>query len=63
VASRPFYEEFLGLDVVRHGPRSMLLRSGGYWAVVCLEVGAGRVRPVGVHNHWGIDLESKEKRL
>ncbi len=60
-ASRPFYEEFLGLEVVRHNPKSMLLRKGGYWAVVCLEVGrADRIKTVGVRNHWGIDLESRE---
>ena len=60
-ASRPFYEEFLGLEVVRHQDRAMLLRAGGYWSVVCLEVGrADRIKPVGVRNHWGIDLPSPE---
>ena len=60
-ASRPFYEEFLGLEVVRHGPISMLLRKGGYWSIVCLQVGRpDRIKPVGVRNHWGIDLESRE---
>lgn len=59
-ASRAFYEEFLGLDCVRHGKRSMLIRYGNYMSVVCLEVGKGNVRPLGVQNHWGIDLDSKE---
>ena len=59
--SRPFYEEFLGLEVVRHNPRSMLLRKGGYWSVVCLEKGRlDRMKKVGVGNHWGIDLDSRE---
>jgi len=58
-ASRPFYEEFLGLECVRHGKISMLLRSkGNYWGLVCLEAGEKRAK-VGVRNHWGIDLESK----
>lgn len=59
-ASRPFYEEFLGLDCVRHAKKAMMLRKGGYWGVVCLEKGE-RVRPVGVGNHWGLDLASREE--
>ena len=59
VATRPFYEEFLGFDCVRHGRRSMLLRKGGYWAIVCVEAG-DKIRPQGLWNHWGLDLESKE---
>jgi catechol 2,3-dioxygenase-like lactoylglutathione lyase family enzyme len=58
-ASRPFYEEFLGLDCVRHAKKAMMLRKGMYWGLVCLEKGE-RVRPVGVGNHWGLDLATKE---
>jgi catechol 2,3-dioxygenase-like lactoylglutathione lyase family enzyme len=58
--SRPFYEEFLGLDCVRHAPKAMMLRKGGYFGLVCLEKGKN-VRPVGVGNHWGIDLGSREE--
>ncbi len=57
-ASRRFYEEFLGLDCVRHAPIAMLLRKGGYWGLVCLEVG-DKVKPVSVRNHWGLDMESE----
>ncbi len=57
--SRPFYEDFLGLEVVRHGRRSMLLRKGGYWAIVCVEAG-DKTRPQGLWNHWGLDLASRE---
>ncbi|MGE3936427.1 MAG: VOC family protein, partial [Rhodospirillaceae bacterium] len=32
-ASRKFYEEFLGLETVFHGKRTMLIRKGGYWGV------------------------------
>jgi catechol 2,3-dioxygenase-like lactoylglutathione lyase family enzyme len=59
-ASRPFYEEFLGLDCVRHAKKAMMLRKGLYFGLVCLEKGA-RVRPVGVGNHWGMDLGTKEE--
>jgi catechol 2,3-dioxygenase-like lactoylglutathione lyase family enzyme len=59
-ASRPFYEEFLGLDCVRHAKKAMMLRRGGYWGLVCLEKGKN-VRPVGIGNHWGLDLATKEE--
>jgi catechol-2,3-dioxygenase len=58
--SRPFYEEFLGLDCVRHAQKAMMLRKGGYFGLVCLEKGKN-VRPVGVGNHWGLDLASREE--
>lgn len=58
--SRPFYEEFLGLDCVHHAPRAMMLRKGGYFGLVCLEKGK-HVRPVGVGNHWGLDLATRNE--
>jgi len=58
--SRPFYEEFLGLECVRHATKAMMIRKGGYFGLVCLEKGKN-VRPVGVGNHWGIDLATKEE--
>lgn len=58
-ASRRFYEEFLGLDCVRHIERGLLLRKGGYCSIVCLEVG-DHVKPVDRQHHWGIDLASRE---
>jgi len=58
-ASRPFYEEFLGFDCVQHAERGLLLRKGGYCAIVCLEVG-DHVKPVDRQHHWGLDLESRE---
>jgi catechol 2,3-dioxygenase-like lactoylglutathione lyase family enzyme len=60
VESRPFYEEFLGLDCVRHAKKAMMLRKGMYWGLVCLEKGK-HVRPVGVGNHWGLDLATREE--
>jgi catechol 2,3-dioxygenase-like lactoylglutathione lyase family enzyme len=58
--SRPFYEEFLGLDCVRHAKKAMMLRKGGYFGLVCLEKGKN-VKPVGVGNHWGLDLASRDE--
>jgi catechol 2,3-dioxygenase-like lactoylglutathione lyase family enzyme len=58
--SRPFYEEFLGLDCVRHAQKAMMLRKGGYFGLVCLEKGK-HVKPVGVSNHWGLDLASRDE--
>ncbi len=58
-ASRRFYEEFLGFDVVQHTERGVLLRKGGYCAIVCLEVG-DHVKPVDRQHHWGLDLASRE---
>jgi catechol 2,3-dioxygenase-like lactoylglutathione lyase family enzyme len=59
-ASRPFYEEFLGLECVRHAQTAMMLRKGGYFGLVCLEKGKN-VKPVGVGNHWGLDLATREE--
>ena len=36
--SRKFYEDFLGLDVIRTSPISLLLRLGGTNALACVEV-------------------------
>lgn len=59
-ASRRFYEEFLGLDCVRHNEPAMLVRKGGYWCIVC--VGLGKA-PAGTQllNHWGIDVATAEE--
>ena len=59
--SRPFYEEFLGLEVVRHAQRAMMLRKGQYFGVVVLETGDLFKSVVSIANHWGIDLATKEE--
>ena len=59
-ASRRFYEEFLGLECVRHALPAMVIRCGLKFHIVCVEVG-DKVHPVNVLNLWGIDVESKEK--
>lgn len=58
--TRQFYEKFLGLECVRHGITSMVIRCGLKFHVVCVEVG-DNVHPVNVLNHWGLDVESREK--
>ena len=57
-ASRRFYEEFLGLECVRHGNPAMVIRLGMRFHVVCVEVG-DQVHPCSVLNHWGVDVSSR----
>ena len=59
-ATRKFFEEFLGLEVVRHAPPGMVFRCGLKFHVVCLEVGDS-LRPQSLSNHWGLDVESREE--
>lgn len=57
--SRRFYEEFLGLDCVENVPgRVLMIRKGAYWVVVCLQ--NPHAQQLGIQNHWGLDLESRE---
>jgi catechol 2,3-dioxygenase-like lactoylglutathione lyase family enzyme len=58
-ASRRFYEEFLGLEVVQHGPRSMAVRCGLKFHVICVAV--GEVHPLVYLNHWGLDVRTREE--
>jgi hypothetical protein len=60
VETRKFYEEFLGLETVRHAPIGMAVRLGLKFHIICLEVGS-TLKSVGLGNHWGVDVESKEK--
>ena len=58
--SRKFYEEFLGLECVRHARPAMVVRCGLKFHIVAVEVGAA-VHPQNVLNHWGLDVGSKEE--
>ena len=58
--SRRFYEEFLGLECVRHARPSMVVRCGLKFHIVAVEVGEA-LKPVNLLNHWGIDVASKEE--
>jgi catechol 2,3-dioxygenase-like lactoylglutathione lyase family enzyme len=56
--TRRFYEEFLGLECVRHGQRSMVVRCGVKFHIACVEVGH-RLHPVHMLNHWGVDVRTR----
>jgi catechol 2,3-dioxygenase-like lactoylglutathione lyase family enzyme len=56
--SRRFYEDFLGMECVQHGPKSMAIRCGMKFHVICVEVGE-KLQPVGYLNHWGVDVASR----
>jgi hypothetical protein len=58
--TRRFYEEFLGLECVRHGKPAMAIRLGMRFHVVCVEVG-DLVHPTNLLNHWGIDVSSRQE--
>ena len=58
-ASRRFYEEFLGLECVRHALPAMAVRCGMKFHVFAVEVGED-LHTTNLLNHWGIDVESKE---
>ncbi len=59
-ASRKFYEEFLGLECVRHSKPAMAVRLGMRFHIVCVEVG-DQIHPCNVLNHWGLDVTSKQE--
>jgi catechol 2,3-dioxygenase-like lactoylglutathione lyase family enzyme len=58
--TRRFYEEFLGLECVRHAPPGMVFRCGMKFHVVCIEVG-NKVHPCALGNHWGLDVATREE--
>ena len=60
VQSRRFYEEFLGLETVRHVEiPAILTRLPNSCTVVCVQVGDDRVREQRYFNHWGIDVDTR----
>lgn len=58
-ASRRFYEEFLGFEVVRTSPISLLLRLGGKQVIVVVEV--SDKEPMAMLNHYGLDVTTREE--
>src|SRR5262249_59816337 len=56
--SRRFYEEFLGLEVVRHARPAMMLRlkTGMYVVAVCI---GEKVPNQHVLTHWGVNVASR----
>ena len=58
--SRRFFEDFLGLDCVRHQKQAMVVSHGREWAIVCIQMGE-RAEGRSVLYHWGIDVASKDE--
>jgi catechol 2,3-dioxygenase-like lactoylglutathione lyase family enzyme len=58
-ASRKFYEEFLGMDVVQTSPISLLIRLGGNHTLAV--VYSKRVSEMNLLNHNGLDVETQEE--
>jgi catechol 2,3-dioxygenase-like lactoylglutathione lyase family enzyme len=57
-ASRRFYEEVLGFDVIQVSPASMLARKGTDHVYVIVET--GKPSTMGVFDHNGIDVATRE---
>ena len=59
-ATRRFYEEFLGLEVVRHARPAMMLRlkTGMYVVAVCI---GEKVPNQHVLTHWGVNVATREE--
>jgi catechol 2,3-dioxygenase-like lactoylglutathione lyase family enzyme len=58
--TRRFYEEFLGLEVVRHGPSAMMFRLNTGMHIVCVECGPDKLWEMHVLHHWGVDVGTQE---
>ena len=58
-ASRKFYEEFLGLQVVRTSPISLLIRLGGTNTIAV--VLSANKKAMTMLNHNGIDVETQDE--
>ncbi len=57
--SRQFYEEFLGLEVVRTSEISLMVRLGGKHCIAV--VYTKKPSEMGVLNHNGLDVETQEE--
>jgi catechol-2,3-dioxygenase len=56
--TRQFYEECLGLEVVRTSPRSMMIRLGGDNTIAVVE--SPRKAAMPMLNHNGLDVDKRE---
>ena len=59
-AARDFYTEFLGLEVVRTSPISLLIRLGGENTIAVVEQ-KNRNETMSMLNHNGLDVETQEE--
>jgi catechol 2,3-dioxygenase-like lactoylglutathione lyase family enzyme len=57
-ATRRFYEEVLGFEVIQHLPIAMTLRLGSDHTYIVVQT--GRVNDMNLMNHNGLDVGSKE---
>ena len=55
--TRRFYEEFLGIDVIRPLPEAQYMWRGGAWTVVCVHVD-GEPKEQGPENRFELALEN-----
>ena len=58
--AREFYTEFLGLEVVRTSPISLLIRLGGNNTIAVVEQ-KNRNEQMALLNHNGLDVETQEE--
>ena len=58
--TRKYYEEYLGLEVVRHAKPAMMVRLHSDMYVVCVCIGE-RVPQQHVLTHWGLNVSTKEE--
>ena len=58
--TRRFYEEFLGLETVRHAAPAFAFRLGLKFHVFCVEVGE-KIHDVSFLTHWGLDVRTREE--
>ena len=56
--TRRFYEEFLGLETVRHAAPAFAFRLGLKFHVFCVEVG-DKIHDVSFLTHWGLDVRTR----
>jgi len=59
--ARDFYTEFLGLEVVRTSPISLLLRLGGANTIAVVEQKNRDEERMPLLNHNGLDVETQEE--
>ena len=59
--ARDFYTEFLGLEVVRTSPISLLIRLGGANTIAVVEQKNRDEEEMPMLNHNGLDVETQEE--
>lgn len=60
-ATRKFYEEFLGLEVTRTSPGSMMIRRGGQNVIAVVQNNLKADEVMSFFNHNGLDVATDEE--